>query len=90
VTSINSGHVSLRKGMPKEDPSMAEKIVIALDSDYAGAKAAWKFWPETYGSKVRRWPCVLGKDPSEAWHNGLDIEAWIAVGISITDMISNS
>jgi DNA primase len=69
--------------------SKCETILIALDSDDAGAKAAWKFWPETYGSKVRRWPCVLGKDPSEAWHNGLDIEAWIATGISSTALISN-
>lgn len=60
----------------------AETILVALDSDDAGAKAAWKFWPATYGDKVRRWPCVLGKDASEARNNGLDLGAWIAAGIS--------
>lgn len=59
----------------------AEKILIALDVDDAGAKAAWHFWLETYGAKAKRWPCVRGKDPSEAYQNGLNIHSWINVGI---------
>ena len=58
-----------------------EMILISLDSDEAGARASWKFWPETYGSKVKRWPCIKGKDPSEAMQNGLDLRAWIVTGI---------
>jgi len=61
----------------------AENLLVALDTDDAGAKAAWRFWPKTYGSKVKRWPCVRGKDPSEAWQNGLDIRAWVMAGISL-------
>ena len=30
----------------------ADLILVALDSDDAGAKAAWSFWPETYGSRL--------------------------------------
>jgi DNA primase len=60
---------------------MADWILIALDSDDAGAKAAWTYWPETYGCKVKRWPCIKGKDPSEAWANELDIRAWVMAGL---------
>ena len=58
-------------------------ILIALDTDDAGAKAAWKFWPETYGKAARRWPCPpkWGKDPSDARLNGLDLREWIVAGI---------
>jgi hypothetical protein len=58
----------------------AEKIFLALDSDDAGAKVAWKFWPGTYGGKAVRWPVIQGKNPSEAWRNGLDIRAWVSAG----------
>ncbi len=40
----------------------ADLILIALDSDKAGAKAAWGWWPETYGAKIRRWPIAIGMD----------------------------
>lgn len=56
-------------------------ILVSLDSDEAGAKAAQKFWPETYGMKAKRWPCIKGKDPSEAKQNGLDLRAWVVTGI---------
>jgi len=56
-------------------------ILNSLDTDDAGAKAAWKFWPETYGGKVRRWPAIHGKDASAARLNGLNIREWIIAGI---------
>ncbi len=62
----------------------ADLILVALDADEAGAKASWSFWPETYGTKVKRWPCIMGKDPSDAWKNGLNIRAWVIAGISDT------
>ena len=58
-----------------------EMILVALDSDEAGAKASWQFWPETYGDKAKRWPCIKGKDPSEAKQNGLDLRQWILAGL---------
>lgn len=59
----------------------SEKIFNALDYDAAGARHSWKFWPETYGPKVKRWPVPIGKDPSDAWQRGLNIRAWIEAGI---------
>ena len=56
-------------------------ILVALDVDDAGAKASWSFWPEAYGVKAKRWPCILGKDPSEAQTNGLNIRAWVMAGL---------
>ena len=60
-------------------------ILISLDTDEAGAKAAWKFWPDTYGKAARRWPCIKGKDPSEAKLNGLDLRNWIIAGLFETE-----
>ncbi len=60
-------------------------ILISLDTDEAGAKAAWKFWMDTYGKAARRWPCIKGKDPSEARLNGLDLRTWIISGIFETE-----
>jgi DNA primase len=55
-------------------------ILIALDADDAGARAAWHFWPQTYGPKARRWPSILGKDASEARQKGLNVRHWIIAG----------
>jgi len=62
----------------------AAVILVSLDSDDAGAKAAWAFWPATYGKRAKRWPCVGGKDPSEARAGGLDLRIWITTGIFTT------
>jgi DNA primase len=58
-----------------------EMILVCLDSDEAGARASWKFWPESYGMKAKRWPIIRGKDPSEARQNGLDLRDWLIAGI---------
>ncbi|MEN6318652.1 MAG: primase-helicase zinc-binding domain-containing protein [Syntrophaceae bacterium] len=81
------GVVALGSAQAKPDAtahdafSNANKILVALDTDDAGAKAAWNFWFETYANKVQRWPCIRGKDPSEAWQQGLDIRAWVMAGL---------
>ena len=59
----------------------AQIILLALDSDDAGGKSSWSFWNDTYGMKVKRWPCVEGKDPSEAWQKGMNVRDWIIAGI---------
>jgi len=61
--------------------SKAEKILNALDYDEAGARHSWKFWPKTYAQKVTRWPTPFGKDPSDAWQQGVNIREWIEAGI---------
>ena len=59
----------------------AKVILIALDTDEAGAKATWDFWLKAYGAKVKRWPTIGGKDPSEARLNGLNLRDWILAAI---------
>jgi hypothetical protein len=59
----------------------ANIILVALDTDEAGAKASWRFWVDTYGKKALRWPCLKGKDPSEAKLSGLDLRDWIIAGM---------
>ena len=63
----------------------AEVILVALDADAAGMKAAWDFWPATYGEKARRWPTIGGKDVSDARLKGLDIRHWAVTGIFETE-----
>lgn len=56
-------------------------ILVSLDSDKAGAKAAWGWWAETYGEKIRRWPVPVGKDPSDALQKGLNVRTWIEAAL---------
>ena len=59
----------------------AAVVLVSLDADEAGAKAAWSFWPMTYGKKAKRWTVFGGKDQSEAKANGLDLRAWVIAGL---------
>jgi DNA primase len=61
----------------------ADLILISLDFDEAGRKSAWQFWLSTYPN-ARRWPVPIGKDPSEAFQEGLNIRAWIEAGLICT------
>ena len=60
-------------------------VLVALDADGAGAKAAWRFWPATYGKRAKRWPSIMGKDASDAKVNGLDVRAWVVAGLFGTE-----
>ncbi|MFH2119845.1 MAG: toprim domain-containing protein [Pseudomonadota bacterium] len=68
-----------------EGLTVAAVILVSLDTDDAGAKAAWSFWLATYGKRAKRWPSVKGKDASDARLNGLDLRAWITTGIFTTE-----
>ncbi|WP_237671789.1 hypothetical protein [Syntrophus gentianae] len=59
----------------------ADLLLVSLDSDEPGAKESWHFWKDTYGQKAKRWPVPIGKDPTEAHQNGLDIRLWVDAGI---------
>ena len=73
-------------GKPDSDTErllkQAEAILIALDFDDAGARASWQYWVSAY-PKARRWPVPVGKDPGEAFQKGLNIRAWIKVGLPV-------
>lgn len=57
-------------------------ILVALDSDAAGAKAC-RWWKENYPESVA-WviPSKYGKDTSEAWKNNFPLSKWVNLGIS--------
>lgn len=82
-----AGVVSLGTATAKPDRithdalAKMEVILIALDSDDAGARASWNFWPDTYGKRAKRWPIPQGKDPAEGRGNGLDLREWTIAGI---------
>ncbi len=82
-----AGVVAIGNAQAKSDAithgllTAAAVILVSLDTDDAGAKASWQFWPETYGGKARRWPSINGKDASDARLNGLDLRTWIIAGI---------
>lgn len=86
-----AGVVALGNAQAKPDKETHEAltravcVLVSLDTDTAGAKAAWRFWPDTYGGKVKRWPTVQGKDASDARAKGLDVRAWIVAGIFGTE-----
>lgn len=80
---IALGSVSTRPDrISHEELTRASLILTCLDYDDAGARESWHFWPKTYGSKVKRWPTPMGKDPSDAWQAGLNVRAWIMAGLS--------
>lgn len=58
----------------------APLVLVALDTDDAGAKAFWSKWqvPNT-----NRWPIPpkYGKDPGDAYRAGLDLRAWVELGL---------
>ena len=55
-------------------------LLIALDSDQAGASESWKWWLKHYPN-AKRWPVPIGKDPTEAKQAGLCLRSWILAGL---------
>jgi hypothetical protein len=60
----------------------ARMILLALDSDAAGAKESWKWWKENF-PRARRWRVIEGKDPTEAYQKGLPLRDWVRAGIEL-------
>jgi len=84
VVSMGSAQVKPDR-ITHEALTAAAVILVSLDTDDAGARAAWTLWPATYGRKAKRWPCVGGKDPGEARAKGLDLNNWIIAGLFGTE-----
>ncbi len=59
----------------------ADIVLVALDSDEAGAKASWGWWLKQFPNATR-WPTPFGKDPSAAYQSGLSLKAWVTAGIT--------
>lgn len=88
----NAGAVAL--GMLEGKPD-AEAYAILKDSvqilnalDYGdqggGKKAAERamiWWKENFNERCDRWPVPKGKDPGEAYQQGIDLGKWIEAGL---------
>lgn len=55
------------------------RILVALDFDQAGIKA-WQWWGGQFRN-ARQWPVPVGKDPGEAFEQGMDIKEWVFAGL---------
>lgn len=89
------GGVALGTAQAKPDEethkalNRADLILVSLDSDKAGAKSSWEFWLRSY-DRARRWPCPIGKDPSDAFQKGLNIRAWVKAALTDKTLILHS
>jgi DNA primase len=74
---------------PYEDTAailkMADVILNSLDSDEAGARQAWEWWPRNYATNTR-WPIPKGhgKDPTEAHCKGYPLREWVRSGLALS------
>lgn len=60
----------------------AEKILISLDFDEAGNKAACQWWKSNLKpGQGRLWPVPEGKDPTDAFRAGWNLSDWIIGGL---------
>jgi len=80
-----TGTVALGSSNIKPDPEAARHlqaaavILNALDYDDAGEKAqAW--WSDRYPQN-EHWPVPAGKDPGEAFQEGINLREWITAGL---------
>lgn len=42
--------------------------------------SGWEWWRDTY-RQARRWPVPQAKDPGDAWASGVDMLAWLRLGL---------
>lgn len=63
--------------------SRADRLLISLDNDQAGGKAAVLFWKQAF-KNAKLWfiPSQFGKDHTEAFLNGFPLGAFVFAGIS--------
>jgi len=77
--------ISLGNAQARPDRGAAEilnqsqLILVALDTDRAGATESWRWWEEHY-PQAHRWPAIQGKDPGEMWAAGVNIRTWVEAG----------
>lgn len=54
------------------------RVMVALDYDVAGTSGSGR-WLDQYPAV--RWPVPCGKDPGEAFADGVDLRAWVWAGL---------
>lgn len=81
-----AGAVALGSDRTKPEPLLhrlltaCPRVLVALDGDETGARAAWDFWPRTYRNAVRL-PPVGDEDPCEMRRAGMDLREWVRYGL---------
>lgn len=81
VTVIALGSATIRPDVKTHQTlTKADKVLISLDADEAGAKQSWQWW-QTHYPQAKRWPVIRGKDPTEAHANGLDLRQWVLAAL---------
>ena len=45
------------------------------------------WWRRTYPKQHKRWPVPVGKDPGEAFEQGVDLRVWIEAGLGIKEEV---
>lgn len=61
-------------------------ILLVLDSDPAGAKQMVGYWKTTFRNSIgASIPIKYGKDPFEAFNNGLELNLWLAAAYNLAN-----
>ena len=80
VGAIAQGNSTARPDQATWGPlQQALRILVALDSDDAGAKAS-RWWLDQFTTS-QRWPIVGGKDPGDAHKAGGNLRAWVLAAL---------
>ncbi len=83
---VNSVALGSAQTRPDKETALilqkAKNLLLALDSDGAGAVECWKWWMRHF-KNAQHWPISskYGKYPSDAWKNGLNLRLWVTAGI---------
>jgi len=81
VSTVALGSAGIRpRGKLLVSLERADIILISLDRDRAGVKEAFLWWKKRF-PHGQIWPCLRGKDPSEAMAKGLNLRLWVEAGL---------
>lgn len=65
------------------DLQAAPLVLVSLDFDDAGNKAACLWWEKHLApGRFKLWPVPEGKDPCDAWRAGWNLAEWTKQGLS--------
>lgn len=66
------------------DLQAAPLVLVSLDFDDAGNKAACLWWEKHLApGRFKLWPVPEGKDPCDAWRAGWNLAEWTKQGLSV-------
>jgi len=84
VSVIGLGSAVIRPDKETQQILKDSTIFVSLDTDEAGRQNFYQYWLKEYKNAIH-WPVPVGKDPSDAYQQGLNIRVWIEAGIAYAD-----